>query len=75
MDFGNFPSRLSSAKQQREMMKSEVCGERQHTTVNFSIFFSTLNAVPTNLVWLYCSSSTNWNNRNKVQLTETYIIK
>ena len=39
MGFGKFPSRLSSAKQQREMIKSEVCGEREHTTVNFSFSF------------------------------------
>ena len=59
---------------------SRFCGEREHTTVNFLILLPYLNAVPINLVPGYfthphCTSWTNWNYREVVQVTRSCIFK
>ena len=38
------------SKRQREMTKFKVCGEHEHTTVNFFILLTYLNAIDISLV-------------------------
>ena len=66
----SFPS---SAKQQREMTKCKVFGRTWAHDGEFFIFLPHLNAVPITLVPGYfahiCTSWTNWNNREVVEVT------
>ena len=68
----------SSAKQQHEMTKLRFCGEREHTRpINHSLsqFASRSHQFCSRIVRLHCTSQTNWNNRQVVQVTRTCIVK